>query len=359
MESSKISIVIPVFKTENYIRQCVDSILSQTYQDIEVILVDDESPDQCPQICDEYAAGDKRVMVIHKKNGGSSFAREIGIRHATGDYIMFVDSDDWIEADTLSICVKEIYRNNPDCVLFSYTKEYSISSIPCSLFGQSMYLDKKKAEEMVHRRIIGMYPSEMHHPEQIDIFSTVWGKLYRLEVAKRGRIVSERVVGTSEDTIFNIYALENCTVSYINQFLYHYRKSNAFSITAQYKPDLPQKWDNLYQIINEYINTSDMKSKYQSVLWNRIICGIIGLGLNEANGNNSIRDKANNIINILKKPYYIDAFRHLDTSYCDIKWKIFFYLCKKQCGILILVLLNIMALLRANYNPSKLFSFKQ
>lgn len=100
MEQRVISVIVPIYKVEQYLRQCVDSILNQTHRALEVILVDDGSPDGSGKICDEYAARDSRVRVIHKENGGLSDARNAGIDIARGDYIAFVDSDDWLEPDT-------------------------------------------------------------------------------------------------------------------------------------------------------------------------------------------------------------------------------------------------------------------
>ena len=94
-----ISVIVPVYNVEPYLRKCVDSILAQSYSNLEVILVDDGSPDGCGAICDEYAAKDARVRVIHKPNGGVSDARNAGLDIMTGDYVAFVDSDDWVEAD--------------------------------------------------------------------------------------------------------------------------------------------------------------------------------------------------------------------------------------------------------------------
>ena len=95
----KVSIVIPIYKVEHYMRRCVDSLVNQTYKNIEIILVDDGSPDRCPQICDDYANEDSRIKVIHKKNGGLSDARNAGLHIATGEYVMYVDSDDYVELD--------------------------------------------------------------------------------------------------------------------------------------------------------------------------------------------------------------------------------------------------------------------
>ena len=93
----KISIIVPIYNVENYIRQCVESVIAQTHQDLELILVDDGSPDNCGRICDTYAEGDSRIKVIHKENGGLSDARNVGVANATGEYILFLDGDDyWI-----------------------------------------------------------------------------------------------------------------------------------------------------------------------------------------------------------------------------------------------------------------------
>ena len=100
VDKGKISIIVPVYRVEDYLERCIGSLMSQTYEDIEIIIVDDESPDKCPAICDEYGRKDSRIRVIHKKHEGLSAARNTGIAAAEGDYVMFVDSDDYIEPDS-------------------------------------------------------------------------------------------------------------------------------------------------------------------------------------------------------------------------------------------------------------------
>lgn len=109
-----ISVIVPVYKVEKYINKCVDSILQQTYKDFELILVDDGSPDRCPEICDNYAKKDKRVCVIHKENGGPSDARNTGIRAAKGNFVTYVDSDDYIARDYLETLIKLTSEYNAD-----------------------------------------------------------------------------------------------------------------------------------------------------------------------------------------------------------------------------------------------------
>ena len=112
-----ISVIVPVYKVEKYLRRCVDSILAQTYTDFELLLIDDGSPDGCPQICDEYAGIDSRVRVIHKPNGGSSSARNAGIEISTGSYIGFVDSDDFVDVDYLEVLYNAAEDNDSEMVL--------------------------------------------------------------------------------------------------------------------------------------------------------------------------------------------------------------------------------------------------
>ena len=114
MISPLVSIIIPIYKVEPYLRRCLDSIVNQTYTNLEIILVDDGSPDGCPQICDEYAAKDKRIIVIHKENGGLSDARNAGLDICKGEYISFVDRDDWIGENYIETLVRNAVQNHGD-----------------------------------------------------------------------------------------------------------------------------------------------------------------------------------------------------------------------------------------------------
>lgn len=117
----KISVVVPVYNSERYLHKCVDSLLKQTYSNIEVILVDDGSTDSSPKICDDYAASDKRVKVIHQKNARIGAARNNGIESSSGNYITFIDSDDYLELDAYEKCVELIMRHNPDIIQWDLT----------------------------------------------------------------------------------------------------------------------------------------------------------------------------------------------------------------------------------------------
>ena len=113
----RISIVVPIYKVEQYLDKCVNSLINQTYKEIEIILVDDGSPDRCPEMCDKYAQEDTRIKVIHKVNGGLSDARNYGLKESLGDYVLFVDSDDYIDVETCEKFISIIEDNRPDIVV--------------------------------------------------------------------------------------------------------------------------------------------------------------------------------------------------------------------------------------------------
>lgn len=124
MENPLLSVVVPVYNVENYLRRCIESLLRQTYSPLEIILVNDGSCDGCPTICDEYAEKYTNITVIHKENGGLSSARNAGIVKASGEYITFVDSDDWVADDTYEFSMRQIFENGADCFQFDFKRVY-------------------------------------------------------------------------------------------------------------------------------------------------------------------------------------------------------------------------------------------
>lgn len=141
VDNPKVSVIVPVYKVEPYLRQCLDSIVNQTYQNLEIILVEDGSPDNCGAICDEYVAKDKRIQVIHKENGGVSSARNAGLAAATGEYIGWVDSDDWIEADMFEYLLKGADKFGADIAVCG---RYEVCKGKKKLrgWGETMCLDR-------------------------------------------------------------------------------------------------------------------------------------------------------------------------------------------------------------------------
>ena len=165
-----VSVIIPVYKVEDYIHRCVDSVLSQTYGNLEIILVDDGSPDRCGEICDEYAAKDKRVVSIHKKNGGLSDARNAGMEICKGEYITFLDSDDWVVPDYIERLYRLLKDTGSDVSACSFIKTSTEDTKP----------DSSPEEIRVFSNIEALDKIESNTDIQLYVQLVVaWGKLYK------------------------------------------------------------------------------------------------------------------------------------------------------------------------------------
>ena len=145
MISPKITVIVAVYNTEKYLRKCVDSILNQTYQDLEIFLVDDGSSDSSSSICDDYAKADKRIKVMHKSNGGQGSARNLALDAATGELIGFIDSDDWIDADMYEFLLSKAISENADIVECGWKKVNVDGSVEFTTPPKNTIIDREKA----------------------------------------------------------------------------------------------------------------------------------------------------------------------------------------------------------------------
>lgn len=192
LEANKISVIIPVYKVEEYLPRCLDSIISQTYKNLEIILVDDGSPDKCGKICDEYAERDERIRVIHKENGGVAKARNTGLDAATGDYVGFVDSDDWIENDMYELLMKNALSYDADismCGERIYEEEKCVTSRKNK---KTEVLDRTGTKKRV---VVG------------GSMGLIWNKLIRRSVLKNIRF--DIKYDCSEDLLFMYEVIKN------------------------------------------------------------------------------------------------------------------------------------------------------
>lgn len=343
------SVIIPVYKVEKYLHQCVDSVLNQTYKNIEVILVDDGSPDNCPKICDEYAEQDKRIKVIHKKNGGVSSARKVGVESSSGDYVMFVDSDDWLELFTIERCIEELIKS-PDigCIMFSYIKETSKCSIPMKILDQSIHFKGKEAKEKIYRRLFGLTKEELSHPERMENLSPCWMKLYRREYAKKGKYFDLKIIGSCEDGLFNMYALKDCdSILYLDIPMYHYRKTNN-SLTSSYRPEFITQWGNLFSIMKNIIEIYNLGNTYDEALSNRIALSITAVGLNElGNPSHTIFGHIKEIRKYLRQEQYQNAVRRMDITNLPLAWRILITCCRLKFSTAVYMAIKAIAILKS------------
>ena len=214
MISDLVSIIVPVYNAEKYIHQCIDSLLAQTFTNIEVILVDDGSSDNSGVICDEYAAKDGRVKVIHQQNGGVSVARQTGIDNAAGEYSIHADPDDWVEPNMIKELVAKAKADDADMVICDFICE--------GIFGQtynsSNLPSRPSTDDLIHRLLF----QQLH--------GSCWNKLVK-RVCSNSVAFTPQHICIYEDLLYNVRLLkQNIKVSYLPKAFYHYRTSNTNSI---------------------------------------------------------------------------------------------------------------------------------
>lgn len=228
-ESVAISVIVPVYNSEEYLAQCIDSILAQTYTDFELILVDDGSTDSSGKICDDYARGDNRVIVIHKENAGVSAARNDGIERAKGNYITFVDSDDYIDSNFLESSFIAIGEAASDLLICGYMIEvFNCGKLVKTYIrsaGDCKYTIKPLLEDMVTKL------RNVH-------LGTPWGKLFKRNVVNRYKIRFRVDMDYGEDTYFVYQYLDTfhdeMPVVFIEKAFYHYRLGDGNSLSQRY-----------------------------------------------------------------------------------------------------------------------------
>lgn len=344
-----ISIIIPVYNTEQYLADCLNSVCGQTYHNLEIIVVNDGSTDHSEQILYQYAQRDERIHVITQRNQGLSSARNIGLMCAQGEYVLFLDSDDWIDNITCAEAIKVINNTQADVVMWSYIREYASVSKPVYLFDDSICVWTTNDIHSLYQRFIGLQAEDLKQPQKLDSIVTVWGKLYRRAVLKEIWFIDTQKIGT-EDALFNIQVFSRVQRAvYLSKTFSHYRKTNTESLTKKYKYQLVYQWQELYKRIKLHLDETHAPAEYYQALSNRIALGLIGLGLNLAEDNRlNFWEKKQEIDKIIQMPHYREALKSLPTRYFPIHWKVFFVCLKQEQTLFVVVLLMVMNWIRGH-----------
>lgn len=344
----QVSVIIPVYNKEKFISACIKSIQNQSYKNLEIILVNDGSLDDSGQLCEQEKEKDERIIVIHQKNKGVSVARQMGVKEATGDYVMFIDGDDWIEQNCIEVMLYELLCNNVDCVCCGYVREHNGKKFETHLFDGDRLFRGKEYYNKFYRRFFGLVGEELSNPERIDSIVSCCMKLYPRSALIKGKYIDHKEVGSCEDALLNMTTLIHLSsVKYIDRCFYHYRKDNSDSITYTYRPDLISQWSVLYNYMEDLILEYNLPEIFQNALRNRIALSTVGYGLTEVSApNKGYIKKVKTFRTVLSRPEYKDAFEQLDFEYFPIKWKIYFLLCKHHICSIVMIMLSVMQYLR-------------
>lgn len=344
-----ISIIVPVYNEENHLRQCIDSIISQSLDNIEIIIVDDGSKDKSGVICDDYAAADRRIKVIHKKNEGLGMARNAGMKAACGEFIAFVDSDDYVSAEMYEKLYKKAKQYNADtclCGFQSFDKKEKKKYWPLKL-NKDIYVNGEIKDNIL-LNMIGTKPEDK---EDDIIGMSVWKGIYSSAIIFENNIkfVSERKF-ISEDIIFNIDYMKNskiCTV--VEEPYYHYRDTEG-SLTNAYLKERFNKEKELYlELIKKLkklkiYNKAELRLKRMFIARSRICI------LHEAQQKRKTKEVLERIKVIVNDKELQHVLNKYPIKKLPVKKRIFAYAEKLKLYYVILFMSRICLSVRGKYN---------
>lgn len=229
---NKISIITPVYKAKNFIKKCIESVLAQTYDNWELLLIDDGSPDSSGAICDSYSESDSRVITYHKKNGGVSSARNEGLKNANGDWFLFLDSDDWLDEKCLETCLKIANINNLDLLQFAFEKVFSDGSKISFIKNGTIKLDREEYVKSGNYNLCAC------------------GTFVKSEVVKNNAIAFDETLKLAEDQLFIMKCISySKMIMYIPDILYYYYQNQESATHHQKSEDMLRTCD----VIIDYV----------------------------------------------------------------------------------------------------------
>ena len=298
-----VSVIVPVYKVEKYLCKCVDSICNQTYQNLEIILVDDGSPDNSGDICDAYAGSDARIRVIHKENGGVSAARNTGIDCATGEYIMFVDGDDWLASDAVEHLIGECKKHDADLMVGSYATIYARREIP-SVVKTQEYIGAQIGENFIDLYLLNG--------------ANCWNKLYRTSLVLHHKIRFKEQMPLGEDALFSVSYMGICQkICLSSNITYYYNKTVAGSAMTKFYPEYHQYHTYIFEAakatIQKTVTAKDI-SKYISTFADYLCCGTLNYYLNNSFITHEMKHKIDDVIDYYYEYLAIDCYAMCGTK---------------------------------------------
>ena len=242
MTAELVSVIVPIYKVEKYLDRCVDSLVRQTYPNLEIILVDDGSPDRCPEICDQWARKDGRICVIHKPNGGVSSARNAGLETSSGEWVFFVDSDDFLPENALECLMQRHQKNHADLICGSFHIMKSRNRSDSKTYKEAVLLRQDFANQL---------PFLMN-----ELYPTSCGKLFKTQIIKEQKLSFPQGIPLGEDATFHYrYLSHTSSVITTEQCVYHYDRTREDSATKKYYEDQISLETHLFAVEKEFLQS--------------------------------------------------------------------------------------------------------
>ena len=319
-----VSIIIPAYNAEKYIEQCVKSVINQTYKHLEIIIVNDGSKDNTLDILEKLKSTDERIVLINQMNKGLPAARNTGLKKCSGDFIFFLDSDDWIERECIEILIEIEKENEVDIVFFDYFKSFNDREIEHHIYGKNFKYCNEQTNEFLlwDMRTI-----------------TAWGKLYSKECI--GTSLYDEKMKTAEDVDFNYRVYKNVkTVFFTKKCLLHYRILEQSAIHG-YDANVKNKFQYPLSKIASYMKTNnerDLKAYYSFAAISYIVICQNGVVRNDKISNT---EKKRQIMEISKEEWVKDLFQNMKYVSIPLSRKIIVWCSKQRMYLMMLIAVGI------------------
>lgn len=328
---AKLSIIIPIYNAEEYLRECIDSAVNQTLKDIEIILVDDGATDSSPAICDEYAKNDNRVKVIHKPNGGVCDARNVGTEAVTSDYYTFLESDDWLPLDACEKLYAYVQSQNSDFVFGSYYKvSTSGTSVKHPLPEKEIIFDSKGVRDNLLEYILGLTGQRLKTPANVDSLLTDTAKLYKTSIVRDNAIswISRKEIYSDCLDFILRYAFHCENAVFFDEPLYYYRRTNVGSQTAGYRPKTLELWLVQFDTLRKFITDNKLEHLW-TAFYSRVCFSVIPIGGNAYRTGN-FKAAMDEVRAALSQPIYKEAFKNFKINALPIHFRPLFFFAKHR-----------------------------
>ena len=303
----KLSIIVPCYGVEKYLDRCLNSLVHQTLGDIEIILVDDESPDRVPEMCEEWSKRDSRIRTVHKKNGGLGYARNTGLDYAKGEFVAFIDSDDYIESVAYEDACNEAVLNNADAVLWGVNKEIRLNVWKRNCEREKRTLDRNETIDY----LLGILASAPHEKKERLADMAVWHGIYRKKIIDdfQIRFCSERDI-VCEDIPFDVDFLTRASRIVVLDKAYSYYCLNGNSLSSTFKEDKFSKFVRLHELLSEKLeNLKFAKCRIDRFFIGFVRSYILNLCRTEIKNKNEVIKK------VVLDPIWIEMKKRYKPSY--------------------------------------------
>lgn len=331
----KVSIIVPVHNASDYLKHCVNSVLRQTYSDLEVILINNASKDNSLQLCRQLSKQDARIVVIHTDEPGVSNARNLGLDAMTGDFVTFVDSDDWLEHNCIERALSKLEEEGADVSIWSFFKSFPQKELRLSILPNkksSFTTDEQK--EYLYRKAIDAHYDKISSANDVSV-GTTWGKLYKAELIQENKIRFVKSLTRAQDVVFSLHAFKYAKkIYFFDENLYHYRiHVDSTCQSSRYIGNTQVPFNSLAEEVLSFVDGLGSKSSLLAVAYCRIV-RIIYWHLDhnyfhvENKKSFSIRRKE--VLSLISKSYYKEALDNVELSKLPKQRKIMVFLLRRR-----------------------------